>query len=352
MTTQLELCPIWNSNAATVEKYKASGYFDHRTRVWHVEHSPRAAGGFILPDVLLNAELIHMSDEQRARLTTWLIDQRDRGNEQPLITKDIIDYIKTKPRLPTQQRADRLLRFIDVSAETVADYVQISPEDCDTACAWSESVDWKEVYYFLGELKNKGWIQAGTFAGNMFKGWVTIDGHNRIAEVGDSVPSSQVSVLQDSFEPGDHASSDLTTEAGSKEGYTHDFFICHASEDKDELVRALADSLRSKGAKVWYDEFTLRIGSRLRRSIDQGLASSRFGIVVVSANFFAKDWPQTELDGLVALDAQNSERILPIWHGVTRVEVAQHSPTLADILALDTAQKSIEEIARELMNIL
>ena len=243
MTTRIELCPIWNSNAAAVEKHNASGYFDHRTNVWHVEHSNRAAGGFVLPNVLLNSELIHMSDEQRARLTTWLIERRNRGDEQPLITKDIIDHIKTNPPLLPQERADRLLRFIDGSAETVADFVQISPEGCDTACAWSESVNWQEVHYFLGELKNKGWIQAGTFAENMFKGWVTIDGHNRIAEVRANVPSSQVSVPQDSFTSLDRAASDLTTNARSTEADTHDFFICHASEDKDGLVRELAESL-------------------------------------------------------------------------------------------------------------
>jgi hypothetical protein len=57
---------------------------------------------------------------------------------------------------------------------------------------------------------------------------------------------------------------------------SHDFFISHASEDKDGLVRELAEALRTKGARVWYDEFTLRIGDSLRRNIDQGLANSRF----------------------------------------------------------------------------
>ena len=352
MTTRLELCPIWNSNAATVEKHQVSGYFDHRTRVYHVEHSPRASGGFVLPEVLLNSELIHMSDEQRARLTTWLIDQRTRGCEQPRITKDVIDHIKNNRPLLPQERADRLLLFIDASAATVADYVQISPEDCDTACAWSESVDWQEVFYFLGEIKSKGWIQAGTFAENMFKGWVTIDGHNRIAQVRASVPSSQVFVPQTSFKPGDRASSAPTTETGSTEAFTHDFFICHASEDKEGLVRELADSLLAKGARVWYDEFTLRVGSRLRRNIERGLATSRFGIVVVSTSFFVKDWPQNELDGLAALALQDSERILPIWHGVTRDDVVKKSPMLADIVALNASLMNIDEISQKLVELL
>jgi hypothetical protein len=43
-----------------------------------------------------------------------------------------------------------------------------------------------------------------------------------------------------------------------------DLFICHASEDKDGFVRPLAETLRTKGLKVWYDEFTLTLGDSLK----------------------------------------------------------------------------------------
>ena len=145
----------------------------------------------------------------------------------------------------------------------------------------------------------------------------------------------------------------IPTETSSSEmGKPYDFFISHASEDKDEVVRDLAECLRSKGAKVWYDEFTLKVGSRLRREIDRGLVNSRFGIVVVSHNFFAKDWPQRELDGLFALDTEKESRILPIWHKVSKDEVIRYSPTLADIRALNTAIQPIEDISEELLSII
>lgn len=69
-----------------------------------------------------------------------------------------------------------------------------------------------------------------------------------------------------------------------------DVFICHATEDKVEVVRPLATALRDVGLTVWYDEFELRIGSSLRRSIDEGLAKSRFGVVVLSHAFFERNW--------------------------------------------------------------
>ena len=56
-----------------------------------------------------------------------------------------------------------------------------------------------------------------------------------------------------------------------------DVFISHTSEDKDDVVRPLATALRDAGLSVWYDEVELRIGDSLRRKIDKGLASSRFG---------------------------------------------------------------------------
>ncbi len=81
---------------------------------------------------------------------------------------------------------------------------------------------------------------------------------------------------------------------------SHDAFISHASEDKEEFVRPLAEALHEAGFSVWYDVFSLKIGDSLRRSIDRGLADSRYGIVVLSSAFFEKNWPQYELDGLIA----------------------------------------------------
>ena len=113
----------------------------------------------------------------------------------------------------------------------------------------------------------------------------------------------------------------------------YDAFICHASEDKSSFVDALARGLRDRGIKAWYDDFVLRIGDSLRREIDEGLAQSRFGIVVLSKSFFLKDWPQKELDGLDSLEVNGRKVILPIWHDLDRNEIQRYSPLLAGRLA-------------------
>ena len=115
----------------------------------------------------------------------------------------------------------------------------------------------------------------------------------------------------------------------------YDVFVCHASEDKVSAARPVSGRLRAMGYRVWYDEFSLKVGDSLRQSIDRGLAESRFGIVVLSSAFFAKRWTQYELDGLVAREMQQADPlVLPIWHGVTQGDVAAYSPALADKVAI------------------
>src|SRR5579871_6446281 len=117
----------------------------------------------------------------------------------------------------------------------------------------------------------------------------------------------------------------MTTDASIK----WDLFISHASEDKVAFVQPLAEALRGAGLKVWYDRWTLALGDSLRRKIDEGLAKSRFGVVVLSHAFFAKDWPQNELDGLVSREIGGRKVILPVWHGLTKADVVKYSPLLA-----------------------
>lgn len=124
-----------------------------------------------------------------------------------------------------------------------------------------------------------------------------------------------------------------------------DVFICHASEDKEGVARPLAEKLDKAGLSVWYDEFELKMGDSLRKAIDRGLASSRYGVVVLSQAFFEKDWPQKELDGLVSLESNSRKVVLPVWHGVDKTYVAERSPLLADRLAAST-ESGIDHVVK------
>jgi len=84
------------------------------------------------------------------------------------------------------------------------------------------------------------------------------------------------------------------------------------AKTKKHLPALSRSVLRARGIRVWFDAFTLTVGDSLRRSIDDGLAKSRYGIVVVSPSFLQKQWPQRELDGLVARESAGVKVILPV----------------------------------------
>jgi hypothetical protein len=132
----------------------------------------------------------------------------------------------------------------------------------------------------------------------------------------------------------------------------YDVFISHASEDKSSIVRDLANALVGEGLSVWYDEFELRIGDSLRRKIDLGLANSRVGLVVLSKSFMRKGWTNYELDGIVTRSVTGEQVMLPIWHEVTKSEVLAYSPSIADKVARSTATHTVEEIAKEIAEVL
>jgi hypothetical protein len=134
-------------------------------------------------------------------------------------------------------------------------------------------------------------------------------------------------------------------------GEMRDVFISHASEDKDDVARPLADALIGNGLHVWFDEYELRIGDSLRRKIDTGLVNSRYGVVILSESFFAKSWPQHELDGMVAQTNSGTQDILPIWHKISKAEVMAYSPSLADKVARSTTAWTIEKIAAEIAKV-
>jgi TIR domain len=128
-----------------------------------------------------------------------------------------------------------------------------------------------------------------------------------------------------------------------------DCFISHASEDKDAIARPLAEALTSAGYSVWFDEYELVLGDSLRAKIDEGLAASRFGVVVLSPQFFEKGWPQSELNALAAKEMVGGERlILPVWYGVDEEFLASKSPLLADRIGVpsDPLDKAVEQIIR------
>ena len=127
-----------------------------------------------------------------------------------------------------------------------------------------------------------------------------------------------------------------------------DTFICHASEDKEAIARPLHEALAKLGVRSWLDESEIRLGQSIRQEIDTGLAECRSATVILSRPFFAKNWPQYEMDGIVGRAMQREILLFPIQHGITIQEIRGHIPSLAGLRLWNTAERSPEAIADEI----
>jgi len=127
-----------------------------------------------------------------------------------------------------------------------------------------------------------------------------------------------------------------------------DVFISHAYEDKAAVARPLADKLASNGLTVWLDEAEIFVGDSLRAKIDEGLNRSQFGVVILSPNFFAKNWPKSELDGLLSRETDGKKVVLPVWHNLGIQEIRSYSAILAGRAGVSTSL-GLDSVAKQII---
>jgi hypothetical protein len=117
----------------------------------------------------------------------------------------------------------------------------------------------------------------------------------------------------------------------------YDVFISYASEDKEIVARPLAKELKDYGLRVWFDEMELEIGDSIIEKIQDGLSKSRYGIVILSRNFFRRGWPQRELKVLMEKEIKTGKKvILPLWHDIDESYIISNYPFLMEKFALRT----------------
>ena len=140
-------------------------------------------------------------------------------------------------------------------------------------------------------------------------------------------------------------------QAALGESEPYDFFISHASSDKETFVDGFVAKATAAGLRVWDDRFSISWGDSIRQKIDLGFRNSYFGVVVLSPDFFSRPWTNYELDAIIQRDLSGDGRILPIWHRLTKDDVQQHAPSLVGRLALSTASLSSDAIVEELIRV-
>lgn len=92
-----------------------------------------------------------------------------------------------------------------------------------------------------------------------------------------------------------------------------DIFICHASEDKDSIVKPMVDAFDRANISYWYDEAEIKWGDSITQKVNEGLRISRYVIVVFSPAFVRKNWPEKELNSVLNIEASRGEiKVLPL----------------------------------------
>jgi hypothetical protein len=93
----------------------------------------------------------------------------------------------------------------------------------------------------------------------------------------------------------------------------YDVFISHAGEDTAWCVK-LVKRLEKHGLKVWFDQSQMRgAGGTLADAINDGLAKSRRVVLVMTPDYFAKDWAQAEAAFAVNQDPSGRRQfVIPI----------------------------------------
>jgi len=109
-------------------------------------------------------------------------------------------------------------------------------------------------------------------------------------------------------------------------------FICHAFVDKEAIARPLAERLRTEVGTIWYDEYSLQVGDSLRESIESGLKRSDRCVIILSKAFLKNEgWAKREFDSIYTREIVEKRKvILPVWVDVSRDNLYQYSPILAD----------------------
>lgn len=125
----------------------------------------------------------------------------------------------------------------------------------------------------------------------------------------------------------------------------YDVFISHANKDKSGYVDALYMAIRKLGVNIFYDSEVLSWGDDWKKVLLEGTEKSEFAIIVISENFFDREWTERELEEFLKRQNTSGQKIvLPLLHNISLDMLKEQYPTLADVQCIDTKRYSKEEI--------
>ena len=133
----------------------------------------------------------------------------------------------------------------------------------------------------------------------------------------------------------------------------YDVFLSHANKDKEAYVQSLYNALKFLNINIFYDKDSLFWGDKWKEKIMNGTRDSEFAIIVISKNYFGRDWTEKELSEFLSQEnASGQKLILPIIHEITNEELAAQYPDIGESQTISTSDYTEEQIALMFASIL
>lgn len=150
-------CPIWGTAADLQPPLGDS----------QTINSIRAGGRFIITGTMKAIGFANLEDSEKARLTTWIVDQHRAGIEFPKVTSECVEFAKLSAPLTFTSKIDRFFELFGRKTGRIGQRIIIHEPSNDPAhkevveefCAWLELIDKKELLSFCQLLKTQCLIE-------------------------------------------------------------------------------------------------------------------------------------------------------------------------------------------------
>lgn len=158
-------CPIWGTPA---ELLSGRDYGDKE-----LFHSHRAGGRYVISGTA-KSMLASLEEDDRIKLTTWIVDQNRLGNREPFIGSTLIRGVKTWPQIDIFERQTRLLLYLKKKAAQNLGFGanwhgdEPGQRDLNEMIAWTASRDHREVHYLIEQSEKAELVEkVGPYKGTV-----------------------------------------------------------------------------------------------------------------------------------------------------------------------------------------
>lgn len=289
-------------------------------------NSPRCGGWYSIHDMTINKIEREWSDCEKARLTSWLIEQRRSETECPRLTEDVIQLVKQRNNMSVSDRADAILKFIDSKVHKLDKGVIYASRDpkqeiegftdeemfsfftSDASrrgnyyelIAFSESIDYHELNFLLDYLKECKWIKiidvqdsylnkrtiqlyengGSGYEANTKSCLLTVEGHARLAEIQQLKTESSRK-----FE-----TSSRSIDQSQNINENDKIFISYSwdNEEHKQWVQDLTRKLRGDGINATLDVWELAPGDQLTHFMEREIRESKYVLIVCTPSYREK----------------------------------------------------------------